>query len=41
MVDFIRKAPNRSTAELPLLIVSLLSLTIGNTNAVGRFNIVD
>jgi len=32
MLGFIRQAPNRSTTELPLLIVSMSSPTIGNTN---------
>jgi hypothetical protein len=31
-MGFIRRAPNRSTAELTLLIVSMSSPTIGNTN---------
>jgi len=31
MLSFICQAPNRSTAELPLLIVSMSSPTIGNT----------
>jgi hypothetical protein len=30
-------SPNRSIAELPLLIVSMSSPTIGNTNVMGRF----
>lgn len=31
-MDFIRRAPNYRTAELPMLIVSMFSRTIGNTN---------
>jgi hypothetical protein len=32
MFGFVRQAPNRSTIELLLMIVSMSSLTIGNTN---------
>ena len=34
-LGFIRRAPNHSTTELLLLIVSMSSPTIGNTNVVG------
>jgi hypothetical protein len=33
-LGFVRQAPNRSTAEIPLLIVLMSSPTIGNTNVV-------
>ena len=36
MLGFIRRALNHSTAELQLLIVSMSSPTIGNTNVSGR-----
>lgn len=35
MVGFIRRAPNHSTTELPLLIAPMLNPTIGNTNVSG------
>lgn len=37
MLGFIRQAPNRSTAELPLLIAPMSSPAIGNTNVSGSF----
>ena len=37
MPNFIRRAPNYSTAELPLLIASMSSPAKGNTNVMWRF----
>jgi hypothetical protein len=40
MLGFIRRAPNRSTAELPLLIALMSSPTIGNTNVMHSLLLV-